>query len=307
MRARGLFISLFLFAGGLAVLIGTQYSQSEDAPASELEASSPDAVEQKGGLNTQVESDQSSASPVLAATAERTQAKPATGHSTGSPTAPPEDFDIRDLPDKDILARLADYDPENLQYAIEALDRDARCRRYTKHPKARERRLRDVESDPQTVEMLISLWERRDKECPGLDPNLRRKALDWLVIAADAGNIKAQEAYYQRGRESLSTWLREPEWSENYVARVRRYVEPLVDNPQPDTLDFLFSVFRDGLVYPRDYPTSAVYRFASYYNQGLSPAAIDQRRLAWGRNLTDAEIDQAEQAGYALYLECCAP
>lgn len=307
MRARGLFISLFLFASGLGVLIGTQYFQSENAPPKELETSSPDAVEQKGGLNTQVESDQNAASLVLAATAERTQAKPATSHSTGSPTTSPEDFDIRDLPDKELLAVLGDYDPQNLQYAVEALDRDARCRRYTKHPKARERRLRDVESDPQAVEMLISLWERRDKECPGLDPNLRRKALDWLVIAADAGNVEAQELYYQWGREPLSTWLGQPEWSENFVARVRRYVAPLVDNPQPETLDFLFKIYRDGWVYPRDYPTSAVYRFASYYNQGLSPAEIDQRRLAWGRNLTDAEIDQAEQAGYALYLECCAP
>lgn len=285
------------------MLFGAQYFLSNTALESEVGVSRPDTPYSEEGPNDRQELDQVGLRP-----------NPGSSSEAANKRAPvaltkreSEPVNIRDLPDKTILAALVRNQLENMKYAVEALDRSARCRRYTRHPKAREQRLLDVESDPQTVDMLILLWERRDAECPGLDPNLRQVALDWLLVAADGGNMEAQKLYYQHGRESISTWLRQPERTADFVARVRRYVEPLVVNPQPDTLDFLFSIFRDGLVYPRDYPASAVYRFASYYNQGLSPTEIDQRRLAWGRNLTDAQIDRAEQAGYALYLECCGP
>lgn len=220
-------------------------------------------------------------------------------------TKPSQALQPRDLETDELVLALQNESHVALALVLEALQRVERCARYTRHPEGRARRLDAMAERGQSPDALLRVWKNKDAECPRLSPALNRTALRHLTRAADAGDFDAQVAYYGWGRRHIENDLTNTDLVQAYTDRMRRYVQPLLADRPSHSFELLARVYRDGWVYPRDSQLSATFRFAQAYLEQWSTSRIDEQRISMGRFLTDSQIDEAEQAGYSLFTQCC--
>lgn len=206
----------------------------------------------------------------------------------------------------DLLAALYENKKLDVYLAVEALQRVQRCARYTRHPEGRRRHLERLAERGHPPDTLLRIWEDQDTECPKLPVDLNLTALNYIAQAADEGDFDAVVAYYSWGLRHLTGYdMTNVDLARSFTDRMRRYLQPIINEQPPDAFELLSTVYRQGAVYPRDMQLSASYRFAQAYLEQWPAARLDDERITLGRFLTDLEIDQAEQAGYELYERCC--
>lgn len=206
----------------------------------------------------------------------------------------------------ELLAALKNNEELDVNLAVEALQRFQRCERYIRHPEGRRRQLESLADRGHPPDNRLRIWENQDTECPKLPTDLNLTALNYIAQAADEGSFDGVVAYYSWGlRHLLGYDMTNVDLAQAYTDRMRRYLQPILQEQPAHAFGLLSTVYRQGAVYPRDAQLSATYRFAQAYLEQWPAARLDDERIRLGHFLTDPEIDQAEQAGYELFERCC--